>query len=253
MTQSFSVVTYNIHKGFSASGRRFILPQIKQALEGLDADLVLLQEIQGEHRTKAKKVNDWPPLSQEQFIAEPSWPYHVYGRNAVYRKGHHGNAILSRHPLGHWENINVALLKSHSRSLLHSEVNVPGLEETLHVICVHLGLFSRERKGQFKSLARRIETHVPDSAPLIIAGDFNDWPGHADRYLHDALDVREAFQQKHNRFARTFPAWRPAFRMDRIYYRGLELHESLAPWEMPWRQLSDHIPLVARFSIGSGF
>jgi endonuclease/exonuclease/phosphatase family metal-dependent hydrolase len=247
MTQSFSVITYNIHKGFSASGRRFILEQIKQALEELDADLLLLQEIQGEHQGKAETVDDWPPLSQEQFIAEPCWPHHVYGRNAVYSKGHHGNAILSRHPLGYWENINVALMKTHSRSLLHSEVNIPGLEQTLHVICVHLGLFSRERKRQFKSLIRRIETHVPDSAPLIIAGDFNDWLGHADRYLHEELDIQEAFREMHRRFAKTFPAWRPVLRMDRIYYRGLELQECLAPRGMPWRQLSDHIPLMARF------
>lgn len=249
MPRLFSVVTYNIHKGFSASGRRFVLPQIKQALEGLGVDLVLLQEIQGEHLAKARRVDEWPAASQEQFIAEPRWPHHVYGRNASYRQGHHGNAILSQYPLGYWENINVALRKTHSRSLLHSEVKVPGLAENLHVICVHLGLFSRERKSQFKSLARRIENHVPDSAPLIIAGDFNDWPGHADRYLHNELKVREAFRVKHGQCARTFPVWRPVLRMDRLYYRGLDLQECLAPWEMPWRRLSDHIPLLARFSI----
>ncbi len=249
MTVSFSIVSYNIHKGFSASNRRFILPDIRQALTDLDPDLLLLQEIQGEHSHKSKKHEHWPDVDQAEYLAEQQWRFHVYGKNAVYRRGHHGNAILSRFPIQTWENINVALMKSHSRSLLHAEIaSLPG-SEPLHLICVHLGLFSSERDQQYRQLLQRLHSHVPDSAPLIIAGDFNDWPGSADRFIHAELGVREAFEEQDGRFARSFPALKPVLTMDRIYYRGLDLVQCKTLTGRPWRRLSDHVPLLAEFLI----
>ena len=45
---SIKVLTYNIHKGFSASNLRFILHEIKSSLRHIDADVVFLQEVHGE-------------------------------------------------------------------------------------------------------------------------------------------------------------------------------------------------------------
>lgn len=42
-------------------------------------------------------------------------------------------------------------------------------------MCVNLGLTARGRSRQFEQLRQRIERLVPADAPLIIAGDFNDW------------------------------------------------------------------------------
>ena len=42
-------------------------------------------------------------------------------------------------------------------------------------------------------------------APLIIAGDFNDWRRKADRMLQDELASYEVFEAAHGRPARTFP------------------------------------------------
>ena len=89
------VLTYNIHKGFNMSNRRFILHQIREALIAADADLLFLQEMQGRHQRHEKKVKDWPDQSQLEFIAEGVWPFFAYGKNAIYNAGHHGNAILS--------------------------------------------------------------------------------------------------------------------------------------------------------------
>jgi len=51
----FTVLTYNIHKGFSSGNRHFVLHQIREALLAAHADVLFLQETQGEHRSASKK------------------------------------------------------------------------------------------------------------------------------------------------------------------------------------------------------
>lgn len=50
-TQHFSlkVLTINIHKGFTAFNRRFILPELRDAVRTVSADIVCLQEVMGAH------------------------------------------------------------------------------------------------------------------------------------------------------------------------------------------------------------
>jgi endonuclease/exonuclease/phosphatase family metal-dependent hydrolase len=86
---------------------------------------------------------------------------------------------------------------------------------------VHLSLFARSRRRQMDALARRIEELVPADAPLLIAGDFNDWRNHADDLLADRLGLVEVFAGDGLRPSRSYPAALPLFRLDRIYQRGL--------------------------------
>lgn len=44
---SFKVLTINIHKGFTAFNRRFILPELRDAVRTVSADIVCLQEVMG--------------------------------------------------------------------------------------------------------------------------------------------------------------------------------------------------------------
>lgn len=37
------------------------------------------------------------------------WPQFAYGRNAVYPEGHHGNAVLSKHPILAHRNLDVSV------------------------------------------------------------------------------------------------------------------------------------------------
>ena len=168
------VLTYNIHKGFNTGNRRFVLHQIREALVAADADLLFLQEMQGEHRHREETVNDWPDSSHFEFLADGGWPYYAYGKNAIYNAGHHGNAILSRYPLESWENINVSPYPWASRSLLHGIIRIPSSNKDVHIVCIHFGLIIAERRRQFTTLCDRIDSHVPQDAPLIVAGDFND-------------------------------------------------------------------------------
>jgi len=241
------ILSYNIHKGFSASNRHFILPQIKDALLETNADILFLQEMQGQHTEHEKKHPTWPTSSPTEFLAQDIWPHFAYGKNAVYRIGDHGNAILSKYPINSWENINVSPFVWASRSLLHAQIKPPWLAQNLHIICIHLGLIGTERRRQFATLCQRIDEHIPHDAPLIIAGDFNDWTGQAEKRFSEHLELKEAYRTLHNRYAKTFPSWLPVLQMDRIYYRGLQPTFCERLTQTPWNRLSDHAPLLATF------
>jgi endonuclease/exonuclease/phosphatase family metal-dependent hydrolase len=249
MPHTIKILTYNIHKGFSAGNRRFILHDIKASLQQLNTDVVFLQEIQGEHNIRQQKIATWPNDTQFEFLADEVWDHHAYGKNAIYKSGHHGNAILSKYPFIEWENINVSNIRSASRSLLHGIIKIPSKNIKIHLICVHLGLFSREREKQLSVLSRRINSHVPHNEALIIAGDFNDWLCRAEKHLQQELGLREIFKHSTGTYARSFPAWMPMLNMDRIYFRGL-LPMSCEKLHLPhWKKLSDHNPLIATFSL----
>jgi endonuclease/exonuclease/phosphatase family metal-dependent hydrolase len=119
----------------------------------------------------------------------------------------------------------------------------------VHIVCIHFGLMGKERRSQIGKLCDRIDSHVPHDAPLIVAGDFNDWLGQAGRLFHDHLGLQEVFRQTHGRYARTFPAWLPFLQMDRIYYRGLTPVSCDRLTHSPWHMLSDHAPLAASFTL----
>ena len=243
------VLTYNIHKGFNVGNQRFVLHQIRDALVTANPDLVFMQEMQGEHQRHQQKIADWPVLPQLEFLAENTWPYHAYGKNAIYNTGHHGNGILSKYPFEHWENINVSPFSWASRSLLHGVIRLPESIRDVHIVCIHFGLTGRERRLQIGKLCARIDSHVPHDAPLIIAGDFNDWLGQTEHLFHDHLGIQEIFHQTQGRYARSFPAWLPFLPMDRIYYRGLIPVSCERLTRAPWHTLSDHAPLSASFAL----
>jgi len=239
---TFKIATYNIHKGLSQFNRRMVLHELRERLRELNADVVFLQEVQGElTRIEAHHVG-YPDQPQHEFLAHEIWPHSIYGKNAVYDEGHHGNAILSRYPIMRWDNQDVSAHRFESRGLLHCEIALSDSLPTLHCLCVHFGLFKRGRGVQFKALIERIKQLIPADAPLIIAGDFNDWNNHASHLLAQELHIHEVFAASHGKLARSYPAGIPLLCMDRIYVRGLEI----ARCELhPWRKISDHAALSA--------
>lgn len=241
------ILTYNIHKGFDRYNRAFVLHRIKEQLQQADVDVVLLQEIQGRHLHHENRISAWPEVSQLEFLADQIWPHYAYGKNAIYRKGHHGNAILSKYSIIEWSNLNLSRFQRASRSLLHGRIDMPRGEGPLHLLCVHLDLIGFERKRQIRELKRYIDANIPTAEPVILGGDFNDWHGGIGRAIETQLGMQEAFRQNSGRYALTFPAHMPMLRMDRIYFRGVRLLESIRLSRHPWDELSDHLPLLARF------
>ena len=239
------VATWNIHKGFSAFNDRVIVRQLRERLRALDADIVFLQEVQGEHTRHAERHGDWPSEAQHEFLAEEVWAHTSYGRNVIYDAGHHGNAILSRYPIVHEHNQDVTHLRFEKRGLLHCAIKVPRLRVPVHCVCVHLSLFAGSRQRQADALAERIDDVVPEGSPLVIAGDFNDWGNQAGPRLAQTLHLHEAHTVLHRRPAFSFPARLPLLPLDRVYVRGFDVADSVVHRGSAWARLSDHAPLSA--------
>ncbi len=250
MNSTLSIATWNIHKGFSQFNRRMMVHELRDRLRELSADIVFLQEVQGLHLRHAERHADWPARPQHEFLAEDVWSSHAYGRNMVYDHGHHGNAILSRYPIVHEHNQDVTHLRFEKRGLLHCAVELQPGAPALHCVCVHLSLFARSRRRQMDALAGRLEELVPAAAPLLIAGDFNDWRNHADDLLANRLGLVEVFAGDSRRPPRSYPARLPLFRLDRIYQRGLDVMRTEVHAGPPWSGISDHAALSAELRIG---
>lgn len=245
MGREIHVLTYNIHKGYCAGNRRFVLDSMRERIAETGADIVFLQEIHGNAvKSEAKKRRfSYPDQPHFEYLADQAWPHYAYGRNAIYRKGDHGNAIMSMFPFAAWENIDVSIFPRSSRSILHGVIDLPELGTRLHTLCVHLGLLEQERREQLRALTHRIDQHVPRQEPMIIAGDFNDWRKRAERHLRSDLELEELFLKLEGKHARTFPVWAPMLQVDRIYYRGLEPVSCERMHRGHWRDLSDHAAL----------
>ncbi len=247
MNNTLSILTYNIHKGFSAANRKFILNDIKKSIQVADADLVCLQEVIGSNVKHDKKVKDWPSSSQFEYLADQTWEHFAYGKNAVYTKGDHGNAVLSKFPIVTWANHDISSIFER-RGLLHVVLNMNN-KTNVHVFCVHLGLFEKDRRKQLNRLIEHILESVPSHSPLIVAGDFNDWKNYANQHLLTKLNMKEAFHSIHGKLATTFPSKLPILPLDRIYYRNLKCSSAHLLKDRLWSRLSDHLPLVAKFEL----
>jgi endonuclease/exonuclease/phosphatase family metal-dependent hydrolase len=238
------VVTLNIHKGLSHFNRRMVIHELRDGLRSLDPDLVFLQEVQGLNQRYTLRFNACPPVPQHEFIAGEEWK-HVYGCNAVYDHGHHGNAILSRFPFLSFENTDVSDHRYERRGLLHSVVSVPGWRRNLHCVCVHLSLHEGGRNRQLEAISGRLEELASRDVPIIVAGDFNDWRHRATAILERRLGMTEVSVAHHGKAQATFPSMLPLLRLDRIYVRGFRVSASSVHRGKPWSMLSDHLAVSA--------
>lgn len=243
------VLSYNIHKGFSATNLRYVLSSMKRSIHQSHADLVFLQEVLGRHERHDRRQGRDPPLSQLDYLADRTWPHQAYGRNAIYSAGHHGNAILSKHPMAGVENQDVSTGRLQRRGLLHAQIAFPDRPFPLHAICLHLDLFESGRRTQVERLCGRIHDTVPPEAPLIVAGDFNDWRGRISEVLENRLHLREVFRSVNGGHARTYPSFSPILCLDRIYVRGLEIRGARVLNRAPWNRLSDHAALFSELAL----
>jgi endonuclease/exonuclease/phosphatase family metal-dependent hydrolase len=237
------VATFNIHKGFSHFNAHFALHRQRDFLRKLHADIIFLQEVQELH---TKRVEVTSTSGHLEYLADSVWSDYAYGKNAVYPAGHHGNALLSKFPISISTNENISAHRIERRGMLHCQINIPGWEGPLHTVCVHLGLLARWRQQQLKEVADYVEQVVPHTAPLIIAGDFNDWSGRAGQMFAKRLDVHEVFEYHTGKLARSFPACLPMLRMDRIYVRGFDVKHVEIHSGAQFVKVSDHAILSAQ-------
>ena len=241
--KTLRVATYNIHKGVQGLGpqRRLEIHNLGLAVEQLDADIVCLQEVRKMNRREAQYFTRWPELPQADYLAPEGYEA-VYRTNAYTRHGEHGNAMLTRWPVLAHQHEDMSDHRFEQRGLLHSEVLVNGLP--IHVVVVHLGLIRASRVRQAVQLARFIAREVPATAPLLVAGDFNDWGERVHRHFA-AMGLVTFEPSAHP----PFPARLPLGQLAYVYARGLQPLRVQVPRGRVWWRMSDHLPLIAEFGL----
>ena len=239
-TQSLRLASYNIHKGRMRRqlGLRTqsVMEDLVHGIGALNADLVCLQEVQGRH-------DRWPlRQGQHERLAELGYGV-AYAPAARYLHGHHGNALLSRHPIVYSEARDVSDHALEKRSVLHAVVQLPS--RPAHLFVVHLGLLASGRHRQLLHLAEWIRAAVSPSAPVLVAGDFNDWQLRLGAREFLDLGLKEVLAEAQIRPSRTYPSWAPVLRLDRIFQRGFLGQAVGRPRGPRWATLSDHLPILA--------
>lgn len=222
------LISYNLHKGLDPLGRSIGMAPIKAALQKLSPDFLLVQELAVKHRDKFVE-------NQLEDLADARWKHQAYGRNAVYPKGHHGNAILSSWAISRFHNLDLTVHPLERRGILHAEI---AGSRTLHLLTTHLDLLEFTRKSQVEKILEYLAT-IPAEDAVIFAGDFNDWASRLGS-IFQAVGFQEFSQA-------TFPSWLPVLPLDRIYTRNIEIGSFQVFTDQPWRRLSDHLPMAIDF------
>ena len=237
------MVTYNIHKGIGGIDRKYRPERTIEVLKACRADLMLLQEVdEGVRRSRRDRQVD---LLGDALGME----HRAYFPNVFLKRGHYGNAILSRFPLDHKENINLSQRLRKRRGALHTRLTVAtgSRKFRLWVYNVHLGLAEAERRNQLRSLLAWHGRHrVHSSTVVLVAGDFNDvW-----RKLGPGVLEPAGFRGLPSR-PKTFPAMRPLRPLDAVFMRGPARFSRQGTGSAgPVREASDHLPIVVSLRLG---
>lgn len=241
------ILSYNIHKGFTIGNTDFILEQIRNAMREVNADVLFLQEVLGDHNDKRCRIPDWETAIQFEYLADSVWPHFAYGKNAIYSEGHHGNAILSKFPITDWSNQLISTNRFEQRGLLKAKIQIPQLEREIILATTHLDLTQGGRDLQAKKI---IADLIKDAeTPFILLGDFNDWNNKISRKIESELGVVEAFKEMHGKYPATFPSFMPLLSLDRVFLNKIKPIKAITLKDAHWRKLSDHLPLYVEAEI----
>jgi endonuclease/exonuclease/phosphatase family metal-dependent hydrolase len=237
-------LSYNIHKCIGGIDRRYDPDRIVEVIQNLDVDVAMLQEVDG---GVARSNHD----HQVDLLAERlGLRYRTWFPNVDVRGGgQYGNAILSRYPIVESTNLDLSIRFKKRRSALHAVLRVrhDGVDRTVHVYNMHLGLARYERRRQLRMF---LDSHpfqnLHHDTPIVVGGDLNDVYGGLGELL-----VPAGFRGSERR-PLTFPAWGPLRALDAIFVRGAMDFLQLARCDSELaRRASDHRPLVAEVRLQS--
>ena len=179
----------------------------------------------------------WPRVPQADYLAPDGYDV-AYRTNAVTREGEHGNALLSRWPLGDVGHHDVSDHRFEQRGLLHVPVHWNGV--LVHAIVAHFGLIHSSRVRQVERLAKFIEARCRATK----------YCRRRDSRLGRRLEAPMRANGLHRRACRairppfnTFPSRMPMFSMT-VVLRGMRA-EPFGAARVAWARMSDHLPLMA--------
>ena len=217
----FTVATYNIHKGFTQLNRRMVIHELRDRLHGL----VRRHPVPAGGRRRPPRTRGAPPRLAGQAAARIHRRHGLargrlrQERDLAPRPSRQRRAVaLSDRRAGEPRHLG-ARVREPRTAPLRDRARARARRRCTASTCTS-GSSSAGGSGRSARCASASARRCPTDAPLIIAGDFNDWRHKANRLLVDELGVVEVFEAVRGRPARTFPSVMPVFRLDRIYARG---------------------------------
>ena len=155
-----TVVTYNIHHGFSNKGRTDPVP-VYEVLENIGPDIVFLQESDSMHLAEGN-------FDPGFYLASRLDMYYLRGSDPGL--GCPGVSILSRFPL---KDIKAHDITTDEISRIAISCKADLGEKDISLVCVHFDLDLESRMGQMEDVYSIISDM---EGPVILAGDLNTEP-----------------------------------------------------------------------------
>jgi endonuclease/exonuclease/phosphatase family metal-dependent hydrolase len=229
------IASYNIHRGVGLDRRRD-LDRIAAVIAEMEPDVVGLQEVVREDATDHR--------DQATYLAFKLGMTVVMGETRTLTDGGtYGNAVLTRLPVLGSSRCDLSWRTREPRGCVRVDLGVN--DTAVHIFNCHFGLALRERRDQFRTLAKFIKDADTLIGPRVLMGDFNEWhTGPITRGL------RREFSSPMRRMRRTHPSWLPLFTLDRIYWdvelEGQEFHVHRSRLA---RVASDHLPIAVTLKV----
>lgn len=237
------IASYNVHACIGTDGR-FDPARIARVIAALDADIVVLQEVEdrpvGDGQGGQEGQSRDRPVSA--FLADELGLQALPGPTLKRGDADYGNLLLSRHEPLDARTHDLAYPGREPRGAIEARFDIAG--SRLRVIATHFGLAGAERRLQLGKLWPRLTAAGAEAT--VLCADLNEWLPVS--RVHRALRGHFGATPAPN----TFPSRLPLLGLDRIYVaprralRGLEAIRTPAT-----RVASDHLPLVATLDPGS--
>jgi endonuclease/exonuclease/phosphatase family metal-dependent hydrolase len=231
------VMTYNIHVGVGMD-QKLDLERIADVINHQRVDLVGLQEVdRGVRRTQGMdEIVELSKLTNMNY---------AFAHNLDYQGGQYGVAILSRFPIGTIDHRKFENRReSERRGMLRIELELAG--RIINFVTTHLDYqYPDGRLFETEQLLRALEGR---KGVIIVVGDFNDVP-EGDAYKLITSKFQDAWiASKAKQAGLSYPADKPAKRIDYIFYRTSDGVRTKKAWTVR-SPASDHIPVVAELEI----
>lgn len=224
------VATYNIHRCVGCDSLE-APERIAAVLHRMDADVVALQEVGFDADGPRNILTRLARSMDARAIAGPT---------LLDRRGHYGNAILTRIAPARVDRLDISVPGREPRGAMAVDLDLRG--GRVRIVTTHLGLLPAERRYQMHRLLPLLDDS--DAGLTILLGDFNEW-----------LSWGRPLRWVKRRFGRlpapaTFPSRRPLLALDRIWIDPADRLISLGLYRRAAAAMaSDHLPLVAEVDI----
>lgn len=235
------VMTYNIHLANPPSaGEKRDLPAIASVINGADPDLVALQEVDVYTERSGIDIHQAKELGRLTNMTA----FYVKAMD-VFNGGWYGLAILSKFPIV--DSIGYHLPPDPAVGGEMRELAVVTVQMPDGPIIVFAGthLDHKSEKNRLYQADRLRKILQKETAPVILAGDFNAVPGSLTLDYFDTYFLRTC---THN-CSPTFPAHNPKSAIDFIMYENSNEISIVSHKTIFEDYPSDHFPVVAELKI----